>query len=718
MSDPHRQEMIDGRHDFCNDPHFIPLRASAKHHYDLGIPLQMYNGLIKLYRRVYLKHFSHYKNDLTTVAGCATLPQPEAFAASLDEFFDKAELVCLLPWSDRTPEDAALSDSLRRVIRERDRYFTVFECLRDPVFIVGADDKLITANQPALDTFLFLSETGALTYWLALQEHRATLQSIADEILGTPGHEWDAIWMQTRLGKRCFDIRVRELDDAADKLEPCRLILLHDVTEHYKALQQAREAERAMSLFLATMAHEIRAPLHSVLGAASLMRDAVPSEVPKLGDLLSISARSLSTTLDNVLSFSRFAYQAPEPHPTVVSPAQALHDLVRVKDVLARQQGVPLQLQIAPDVPAVALLDWSMVQQILGNLLQNALRHDDGRGVMVTLEYTTDTLVFQIADHGHGLDPDIRAMLEAPPVELRPRATGMNGTGLGLGIAQRMTLALGGRLTALDCNEGALLELRLPLEQPVQHFPQSVQVNRDALFEFSCLLVDDDPINALVTVAMLERMGISVDHANTLEQAYSLCEVDRSAYSVFIVDGRLPDGTGVEFAKYLRRDPILRKAPILLLSANVEWICASTDDSSLFAALLEKPLDADSLEQAIRTGIQPKRKIPSDFHMLEGISPDVRLRMAEAFATQCAEFVALLATDEIAADGAGLAARAHKLASGAATFGLRDTAAALIRFERTQHDPRNNALTLANIHALMRACTLPQDWASRAGMTA
>lgn len=322
----------------------------------------------------------------------------------------------------------------------------------------------------ALQVFLGVAETGALTYRLALQQRRAELQAVLADLLGAGENDWRAIWLPTHGGSRCFDIRLRRVEDSAYKLDHCQIIVMHDVTAHQQAIEQARRAERDMSLFMAAMSHEIRGPLHSVLGAAHLLRDASPAEAERLMELLTISARALNETLENVLSFSRFERQSPKPRPEPVALRKALGDLVRIKDIQARQQGVPLRLHVAAEVPAAVSLDWSMARQILSNLIQNALQHDDGRGVAVSLACQPDqpgqpgSLVFEVADHGPGLPDDMAAMLAAAPAELRPRLTDGYGSGLGLAIAQRMALALGGQIAALPASGGgARLQVRLPL---------------------------------------------------------------------------------------------------------------------------------------------------------------------------------------------------------------------------------------------------------------
>ena len=205
-------------------------------------------------------------------------------------------------------------------------------------------------------------------------------------------------------------------EDSAYKLDRCLIILMNDVTGHQRAIERARQAEHTMSMFLAAMSHEIRGPLHSVLGAAELLRDASLAEAESLLDLLGLSAGALNATLENVLSFSRFRHQAPRPRPTAVPLRKMLADLVRTQDVQARHQGVPLQLQLPAELPDQVMLDGSLVQQVLGNLVRNALRHDDGQGVTLAVKINGHALCRPAgkAPRRHGPGPGNPASCRPP----------------------------------------------------------------------------------------------------------------------------------------------------------------------------------------------------------------------------------------------------------------------------------------------------------------
>lgn len=234
----------------------------------------------------------------------------------------------------------------------------------------------------------------------------------------------------------------------------------------------------------------------------------------------------------------------------------------------------------------------------------------------------------------------------------------------------------------------------------------------------SCLLVDDDLIGALGTVAMLERLMQSVDHASSLEQARALCLAHPEAYDFFIVDLRLPDGSGIDFARQLQQNPQLRGKPVLLLSANVERVRRMPENARLFAALLEKPLDAQALGQAIRAGVQAPAEAAAP---LSGLSRAAQARMAQTFAANWADFCQALQAPGWASARLGLAARAHKLANGAALFGLGELAAALRGLENACEPPApasGGAETEPETHletarAQVLACAPPAGWASR-----
>ncbi|PZA10754.1 hybrid sensor histidine kinase/response regulator [Rhodopseudomonas palustris] len=677
LADHVRSGGHNGRYDYRVDSRFARLRRAAQAHHDLGIPLEMHNGLFKIYHRAYREHFTDLFSQASVKDEAALqLSPPDEFIRRLDDFFGEAELAMLAPWAATESKEGAFAETQRRLTRERDQYFAALESLRSPVLIVADNGTLITANQAALQTFAGVSEPGGLNYRLALQTHRKDLQAVVDQIVGVAGNEWDAIWMPTRLGSRCFDIRLRRVEDTANKLEASLILLLHDVTEHRAAISKARESERTMSLFLAAMSHEIRAPLHSILGIVGLMKEADGQQQRELIDLLEISARSLNSTLGNVMNFSRFEHQAPVPRPEKVILSKALNDVIRVKSVFARQRAIPLRLDRAEGMPDEVQLDWSMFEQVLGNLIQNALRYDDGRGVEVRARLDRGALVFRVSDHGPGLPEEIAEMLKHPPSELRPRVTHRTGSGLGLAIAQRMTLALGGSLDAIEERDGAVLEIRLPLVLPDPGVAADGAGLGQRQLGLSCLLVDDDDINAWVTTAMLERAGLAVDHAQSLAEANVLRDAASDQYDIFIVDYRLPDGTGVQFAEDLRRDPAYSATPLFLLSANVDVVRESAEQRGLFTALLQKPLDAEALSKAIY-GLSPR---PAD--MLGGLSDAARTKMADAFLQSWVEFRSMLSEIKPGCPDVELTVQAHKLASGSAIFGFNDLATMLRQLEQ------------------------------------
>ena len=555
-----RPRQLDGRNDYRADPRFERLREIAWRHYEAGVPLELHHGLFTLCRQAYRQHLRQIPQH----------PDADTLLGVLDDFFDEATQAMLAPWAMRPPGEAALAESIRRLTRERDQYFGVLESLSGPVFITTEEGRLQHANDAALQSFLGLSEAGALRYRLALQHHRDTLQAVVDDILAAGRQELHAIWLDTHAGRRCFDIRLRPLEDIASKLDRCLIILMNDVTGHQRAIERARQAEHTMSMFLAAMSHEIRGPLHSVLGAAELLRDASLAEAESLLDLLGLSAGALNATLENVLSFSRFRHQAPQPRPTAVPLRKMLADLVRTQDVQARLQGVPLQLQLSAELPEQVMLDGSLVQQVLGNLVRNALRPDP-------------------VDNSHS-------------------------SGLGLLIVRRMTQALGGRLQLPADANGTSIEVRLPLVLPEIAAPDTTvpaHPPEAPLLDQSCLLLDDDPIGALGTIAMLERLVRSVDHATSLTQASALLQTQPDVYDFFIVDTRLPDGSGLDFARQVRLDPRIAGKPVLLLSADTEQVRQQPEAGMLFAALLEKPLDATTLAQAIRRHAGPPPSSPN-----------------------------------------------------------------------------------------------------------
>ncbi len=462
------------------------------------------------------------------------------------------------------------------------------------------------------------------------------------------------------------------------------------MTSHRRATEKARESERGMSRFLATMSHEIRTPLHSVLGATELLRTADTAAAEGYLDVIETAGETLLQTLNNVLDFSKLENETPAVRPQPVELAAALDTFGRVATVGRSPGRVPLRFEIAPGVPERVMIDWAMTRQVLGNLISNALRLDDGRGVTVTISPADPApgLRFEVRDHGPGIPPEAAAALFRPFDKTGARDTGNGGAGLGLAIAHHLVEAMAGRIGYRNCDPGALLWFEIPVtpcaapkaEQdapPAMPAPVTGRQRR-------CLLVDDDPIGSLVTEKQLERAGLSVDRVTTLAAAHEAAAGAR--HDVFVVDYALPDGDGASLVRQLK-ERLDGPRRFIALTANVEALNGPGGDHALFDTVLAKPVDKNTLAAALLGADPAERSAPAlpgrrPAPDLSGLSADTIRAMRTAFETAWTQFRTTLRDAEARAAPAELADLAHRLAGSTATLGLHELEQPLRDLER------------------------------------
>jgi len=249
---------------------------------------------------------------------------------------------------------------------------------------------------------------------------------------------------------------------ASQVLENARLLL--DVR---KLARMANEASEAKSEFLATMSHEIRTPLHGLLGMMDLVERA-ETEPGRLDMLRTMrgSGRQLQRILNDVLDLSRIEAGRVELDAQPFELMPLLERSVDLHAPNAFASGLELRLRIAADLPGMAIGDADRIAQVIGNLVNNAIKFTAAG--WVELEARLDgreLLVLAVSDTGPGIDATVREALFEPFTQLESVSTRKHsGTGLGLAISRRLVDAMDGWLELVSQpGQGSCFSVHLPL---------------------------------------------------------------------------------------------------------------------------------------------------------------------------------------------------------------------------------------------------------------
>ena len=380
------------------------------------------------------------------------------------------------------------------------------------------------------------------------------------------------------------------------------------------ALDAAEAASHAKSAFLANTSHEIRTPLNGLLGLARLaMRHGLDAERRQqyLSQIFE-SAQSLSAVMTDVLDLSKIEAGKITLEAVPFSLRDILHAVHSSYGALAEAKGLGLSLHIDPSVPAHVLGDPVRVRQILSNFTTNALKFTSQGSVRIsahaTAETTTGSLLrLSVSDTGVGIAAETQARLFSPFTQADTSTTRRyGGTGLGLSICRELATLMGGTV-GMDSSigVGSTFWADLPLQafdagQPVPDTSWDVS---DRLQGAHVLVVEDNPVNMMIVVAMLEQWGVQVGQVTDGSLALAAVEhavSERLPFDLVLMDVQMPEMSGHEAARQLRQRYDAQALPIVALTAAA---LVSEREHALQSGMndfLTKPIDAQQLRSTVQ----------------------------------------------------------------------------------------------------------------------
>ncbi len=398
------------------------------------------------------------------------------------------------------------------------------------------------------------------------------------------------------------------------------------------AKDAAEAATRAKSLFLAQISHEIRTPLNAILGYTALTQmEHDPSG--QIGANLKIIRRageSLLALLNDVLDMSKVEAGRLELEETPYCPAQIVKDCALILDALVREKRLDLAVDVEGCDGLFIVGDPVRFRQIVLNLLNNAIKFTPRGGIRIRVRAElglTTTFRIEVIDTGIGVAKDQQARIFQPFTQADASTTRrFGGTGLGLSLSRRLAEAMGGEIGFVSREgEGSTFwftvrgtvakapalqpetsaSFRVPMSVVTQdegeRTPLRSEGEEATLHKPQVLVTDDNPINRLLAVRMLERLGAQVAQASDGQQAVDAVAGADFDFDLVFMDIQMPVLDGLGATRAIRKLPGSRgQVPIVVLTAtssNEEldpFLCESA------AAVLVKPIRAEDFERALR----------------------------------------------------------------------------------------------------------------------
>ncbi len=365
----------------------------------------------------------------------------------------------------------------------------------------------------------------------------------------------------------------------------------YDVTELRNAKELAEQAARIKAEFLANMSHEIRTPMNGIIGLSRLaLNKKIPGDVREYLEKISASSESLLGILNDILDFSKIEAGKLVVEHVAFNLNTILVNLNNLFSLHAEAKHLGFHIHVVPGTPVDLVGDALRIQQVLSNLLGNALKFTTSGHIrlnvgLVRMESSTARLRFSVEDSGIGMSAGEQVKLFRPFSQADNSTTRrFGGTGLGLAISRRLLQLMGsdfhvvsvpgrGTTFSFDLSLGVAASgpqhetERRQIERKTGALSSELRARGEMLRGRRILVAEDNLINQQVVREFLQLSGVSVDIAGNGREALQLLE--RGAYDAILMDVHMPEMGGVEATEIIRRQPRYAHLPIIALTAGV-----------------------------------------------------------------------------------------------------------------------------------------------------
>lgn len=397
--------------------------------------------------------------------------------------------------------------------------------------------------------------------------------------------------------------------------------LFTDLHLKQRALVDAAESRERL---MARMSHEIRTPLSGVLGLVEAWAIKERSE-RRAHDLQLIlkSAAQLKRVIDDVLDFSKLTAGKLKIHATRCQLRDLFSEIISLHSSDAQRKGLNLKLNMSDSTHQEIMIDSVRLRQIVNNLLANAIKFTPHGSVQVRVDTKPETeqqipvLQITVEDTGIGIPKSALTTLFQPFEQVGNETTrAYGGTGLGLAICRELTELLGGHISVesargVGSRFTVILPFRISADAPpvqldkyTQKLAMSAGSSRNAPV---ALVVEDDPVNQLVSRRFLEAEGFRVQVAESGSQALAELEANGDKYSIVLMDYFMPAMDGCEVTRRFRarEQSLSEKAhlPILGLTASVLEIDHQRCRQAGMDDVLLKPIERERLRDALKKSL-------------------------------------------------------------------------------------------------------------------
>lgn len=379
-----------------------------------------------------------------------------------------------------------------------------------------------------------------------------------------------------------------------------------------EALTQAQAADRVKTQFLTTMSHEMRTPMNGVLGMAELLSQTGMSEQQKqyLNTILDTGG-SLLTIINDILDFSQLESGNANTKINTINLAELLKMVISLVEPSAKQKSLTLNYHVDENCAPFIEVDAGRIRQVLLHYVGNAVKFTEVGSITLSVAKITikdaDVLRFTVDDTGIGIaQSDLQSIFKSFTQADATTTRKHDGAGMGLAICQQIARLLSGSVGVVSTvGEGSHFWLDVPYiestKDQIEHvFPVSVKSKEILSISAHVLLVEDNPINQKVAMAMLKKAGLTVDIAN--DGAEGVKKYQSNHYDLIFMDCLMPNMDGFEATRKIRELELVsgKHTPISALTANALEDDRKRCKDAGMDEFVSKPINLGILNEVIK----------------------------------------------------------------------------------------------------------------------
>lgn len=487
----------------------------------------------------------------------------------------------------------------------------VVKDLNKLVICYDSDGKVIYANQVATEAVAFAKKTDLMTQ--KFRDWKVTYGDSEDE---------RATWMETMTVEgetRHFECETQKLFDDNKKFIGVYFLISNRTEEmerHAAEVKKAQEAAEKQSRFWADISHEMRTPVNAILGMNEMiLRESENATIRGYADVIRHSTEAITALINDVLDFSKINAKHMPIVPNEYSVLALVKNVYLMMQPKAVEKGLEFEIEVDPYLPKILLGDELRIQQIMVNLISNAIKYTEEGSVTVRVygerRFSEFFLHVEVEDTGRGIkQEDISLLFEIYNRVDESKNHGIQGTGLGINICEQLLELMDSKLeVSSEFNKGSIFAFSV--NQPamdsdfVGDFDEYMSSYKTEKRKFSftekmkVLMVDDNDISRDVFRILLKRTAVEVTTAASGTEALEACATDE--FDIIFLDHLMPEMNGDEVLTLIREQEggLNTNTPAILMTGNVADDLRQNYQSYGFCDLLLKPVEPAVLEDAL-----------------------------------------------------------------------------------------------------------------------